>query len=340
MTVLLIQTAFLGDVILTTPLLHQLAASGATVDVVVTPAGAQAMTGHISARNVIVYDKRGEARGVGAFLKLARRLRASRYELAIIPHRSLRSALLARIAGIPRLIGFDRSAGRWFLDTRVRYRPELHEIDRNLLLLEPLSLERPWNARPVLTVQTRDQETVSAFLDRHALRPGAFVAMAPGSVWFTKRWPEERYAELGRRLADSGIPVVLLGGKEDAALSRRIFDRCASDRVIDAAGLLTVLQSAALIGVAGVLVTNDSAPLHMGSAMRTPIVAIFGATSPSFGFGPRGERDVVLETNGLDCRPCAIHGGAKCPVGTFECMLRIDPAQVEEAVRSALACGR
>jgi heptosyltransferase-2 len=340
MTILVIQTAFLGDVVLTTPLLDILASAGHAVDVVATPAGAQALQGHRSIRSVIIYDKKGKERGVLPAARLAGRLRSMRYDVAILPHRSLRSAMLAFLAHIPRRIGFERSSASWALTQTVHYRSEAHEIDRNLDLARAMGVTPPSNVAPSLTISSGDNEVVRALLASTGFGGRPFVAVAPGSAWTTKRWPEGRFIDLCRRLVQRGAPVALVGGKEDEVLCERIRIATGNRGVMSAAGRLSVLQSAALIGSSAVLVTNDSAPLHLASAVGTPIVSIFGATSPAFGFGPRGPRDVVIEIHGLSCRPCAIHGGDRCPIGTFDCMHRIEVERVESAVLLAAGLDR
>ena len=175
-----------------------------------------------------------------------------------------------------------------------------------------------------------------AFLAEVGIAPGTYLTVAPGSVWNTKRWPWERYAESVRLLEHRGVPAVLVGGADDEDLCRRVLQQAGTKRSANAAGRLTVMQSAVLIGCSSALLTNDSAPLHLGSAMSTPVIAIFGATSPSFGFGPTGPRDRVIETSGLSCRPCTNHGGSVCPIGTFDCMLRIDAEMVVTTVLDVL----
>jgi heptosyltransferase-2 len=160
------------------------------------------------------------------------------------------------------------------------------------------------------------------------------IAIAPGTAWNTKRWPREHFARLAQMLSDAGDRVVLIGGPEDAPLCREIAGAAGRAGVVDASGAFSVLGSAELIRRSALLVCNDSAPLHLAGAVGTPVLAIFGATTPAFGFGPIGPRDRVLETEGLACRPCSIHGGDRCPIGTFECMVRITPAMAFEAARS------
>ena len=161
------------------------------------------------------------------------------------------------------------------------------------------------------------------------------AGIAPGTVWNTKQWLPERYSELVSKLRDEKSFVVLIGGENDRGLCERMAGD--SRNVLSAAGKLTLLQSAELIRRCSVLVCNDSAPMHCAVAMRTPVVAIFGATIPGYGFAPFGERDIIVETNGLTCRPCSIHGGAECPIHTFECMKAISTERVYNQVQAILS---
>ena len=156
---------------------------------------------------------------------------------------------------------------------------------------------------------------------------GPFVAVAPGSIWGTKRWPG--YPALAAAL---DLPVVAIGGPDDAALAQAVV-AAAPGRAHNAAGALSLRGSAALIERAQVLVTNDSAPLHLAAAVGTRAVAIFGPTVPAFGFGPRGPRDVVVEHPALPCRPCSHHGPMTCPLGHHRCMRELSVEKVLRAVR-------
>ena len=337
--ILLFQTAYLGDVVLTLPLAQALKeqAPSSRISFVVIPAAASVLEGHPAVHEVIVYDKKGSQRGLAAAYKLARALRERRFDAALVPHRSLRSALIVAASGIPRRVGFNTSAGWALLTDRVAYRKDAHEIDRNLSLLGPLGFHVPSAAMlPSLHPLASDRECVNALLRAHRARVTGFdqdrmVAIAPGSVWNTKRWPEEKYAALARSLAASGFSLAMVGGPEDRDRSARLAEGIAPEP-LNAAGTLSPLQSAELIRRCRVLVSNDSAPVHLAMGVRTPVVAIFGATAPAFGFAPRGPMDRVLETGGLPCRPCSIHGGEACPIGTFECMERIIPRTVHDAV--------
>jgi heptosyltransferase-2 len=162
------------------------------------------------------------------------------------------------------------------------------------------------------------------------------IALAPGSIWFTKRWPRENFENLAKLLLDAGYSLVLIGGPADRELCQSIADGFRSDRVVNTAGRLGLLQSAALIGMCKVAVSNDSAPMHLATGIGTPVVGIFGATAPAFGFAPIGPKDRTAGLDGLPCRPCAIHGGNRCPIGTLECMWGVTPSHVNSLIQEIL----
>ncbi len=337
MSSLVIQTAFLGDVVLTTPLLAALAARHGPVDVVTTPAAAPLVETHPAVRRVVPYDKRGRDGGWAGLRDLGRRLRAERYERAYLPHRSLRSAVLALLARIPARIGFHDGWPFFYTEVR-RHPPEGHEVDRLLALAE-----QPSGAYAPTLHPTADDARVAGDLLRAAgIEEGApFVAVAPGSIWGSKRWPY--YGELARRVALQ-VPVVVVGGPEDAGLGEEIVGAVEGGRgrskAVNACGKLALRQSAALIGRAALLVTNDSAPLHVATAMGTPIVAVFGPTLPEFGFGPIRPGDVALGVAGLDCRPCSRHGPPRCPLGHHRCMRDLTTEVVAAAIEDIRESGK
>ena len=143
--------------------------------------------------------------------------------------------------------------------------------------------------------------------------------MAPASKWFTKQWPVEKWIQLVDALADR-YDICLLGGKEDIALCEDIIQKTSAKRVENLAGQLSFLASAALMARAKMNIVNDSAPLHMASAMNAPVIALFCSTISNFGFGPLSETSWILEsTHELACRPCGLHGKKACPLGHFRC---------------------
>jgi heptosyltransferase-2 len=325
---LVIQTAFLGDVVLTTPLISLLAERYGPVDVVTTPAAASLLEHHPAVHDVVRYDKHGAQRGWRAFRRVGAELRGRQYERVYLPHRSLRSAVLALWSGAAERIGFADSPAALTYTSRVLRPREGHEVER-LLALAGVRPEE--NAPPVsLGLGPTDLAAADAWLASQGV--GAdFVALAPGSVWATKRWPY--YAELAAGLDRTSV---IVGGAEDSELAQAIV-AAAGGRAISAAGALNLRGSAALIKRATVLITNDSAPLHLATAVGTPVVAVFGPTVPEFGFGPRHAGDVVLGHNELPCRPCSRHGPPACPLGHHRCMRDLSVAAVSAAVSRTIS---
>ncbi|MDB4891414.1 MAG: glycosyl transferase family 9, partial [Gemmatimonadetes bacterium] len=232
--------------------------------------------------------------------------------------------------------GFDTSAGRWLYTKRVKYREDLHHAARLLMLARPNGREPSVDELvPSLYPGDAERGAVDALLSLNSVKPGdRIIALAPGSVWGTKQWPY--YPELAQQLA-SEYRIVVVGGAEDAELASAIV--AAVPSAIDATGKLSLLASAELIRRCAAIVTNDSLPDHLASAMATPTVAIFGPTVPAFGFGPLAPRAVVIGHTGLPCRPCDRHGPQTCPLGHFKCMRELEPIGVAEQVRSLLSLG-
>jgi heptosyltransferase-2 len=324
---LVIQTSFIGDTVLTTPLLAHLAKRG-PCDVVVTPTSAPLLANHPAAAEVIVYDKRGGDKGLAGLARLATRLRRTGYTAAYHAQGSVRSAALSLVARIPERVGFVTSAGRHLYTRRVDYIENEHHASRLLRLgMEPGAIPSRGMPRPRLYPGDRERDAVDALLRELGWSGEPFVALAPGSVWPTKRWPE--YAALAA-LIDARVAVV--GSGPDATLAGEILQAVGA-RAMDCTGRLTLLASAELIGRATVLVTNDSAPLHLASAMDTPTIALFGPTVPEFGFGPLATSARVVGRMELACRPCDRHGPKRCPLGHWRCMREITPRQVADAVQ-------
>jgi len=325
---LVIQTSFLGDTVLTTPLITELAKRG-PVDVVTTPASAGLLANHPAVRAVIPYDKRATDRGVRGFFRVAMQLRRNHYDAAYLAQGSMRSAALALAAGVSPRAGFATSAGRRLYTRRVEYREDLHHAARLLQLAKPDAVPAQSDIRPRLYPGIPERAAVDRFLALHdALSETPLVALAPGSVWATKRWPY--YADLARALAPR-VRLVILGAADESSLASEVC-AAAGDGALNAAGMFSLLGSAELIRRCAVLVTNDSAPQHLASAVDTPTITIFGPTVPTFGFGPLARRSLTVGLDTLACRPCDRHGPRRCPLGHWRCMRDVGPDDVASRV--------
>ncbi len=330
--VLVVQTGFLGDVVLATPVLAELKRQWpmARITVLVRPEAAPLLRGHPYVDAVWTDDKRGRERGPRGLWRVAGRLRRGGFDCAVGLHKSLRTALLLALARIPLRVGFRQSAG-WFLYHRRAALPaSAHAAQRQLALLGALDFDCDGLARPLLVADPQARLELRRLLSAAGLAAGReYVALAPGSAWATKRWIAEGYAQVASAVRASGEEVVFVGAPSESASIEDVRRRAGGG--ISLAGVTDTAVLVAAIEGAQALVCNDSAPMHIAQALSVPVVAIFGPTSPQMGFGPRFEPAVVVEES-LDCRPCSRHGGRHCPLGTHACMKGIAPQRVLAAL--------
>ena len=330
-------TSFLGDVLCAEPMVRAAAKQwqDQPIDFLTSTGGSQILEGHPQLRHIMAFDKRGKDRGLMGLARMASRLKKLNYERAICSHRSWRTAALLCWAGIPERVGFNNASAAWMYSRRVAYRKDLHEVERNLQLLGGGEWTAP-RMYPGAAEQDRAAELVA---DKK------WIAMAPGSIWATKRWPEERWSELLGRLTNKGHPCMLLGGPDDQELCKRVVAAAVVENagspdpkpgVLDLSGQTTLRESAAILERAAVVISNDSAPMHLGVSVGIPVVAVFCSTVPAFGFAPRGKLDTVIEVEGLACKPCGIHGHPTCPEGHFKCGFDVSASRVYEAVLDKL----
>jgi heptosyltransferase II len=280
-------------------------------------------------RDRIPFDKYGKDRGPAGFVRLVRLLRRRHYSVAYLAQSSLRSAALAFAARIPRRIGFRDAAGAFLNTHSVTARGEPHQVERLLALADGA----PDRREPEIFPGTEERAAVDALLQEAGIR-GEFVVLAPGSQWGSKRWPY--FPELARGLAPE-IPLAVVGGPGDRADARQIRTALGSGTPIaDATGVLSILGAGELIRRARVLVSNDSAPVHLASATGTATVEIYGPTAPVFGFAARAPWSRIVEPDPLECRPCHHHGPPACPLGHHKCMRDIPISRVLAEVRTLL----
>ena len=236
MKVLLVQTGFLGDVILSTPVIAGLRAlfPKADISLLTTPQAAPLLRSHPDLSELIVFEKRGKDSGLKGLFRLAKELRSKEFGLVVSLHKSYRTAALLFLSRIPRRLGF-REASAWWSYTRTIRRKHLsHDVLRNLVILELLGarvedLPQEMKISPGASAEEKAQEILAPFHSR------PIIGIAPGSVWATKRWTEKGFARLVTLLQEKEFPVVLLGGPEERELCDRISGG-ASAEVLNLAG--------------------------------------------------------------------------------------------------------
>ncbi len=320
MKLLVIQTAFIGDVILATALLEQLHQQqpDAQIDVLVRKGNESLLANHPFLNCILIWDKKtAKYQGLWSLLGQIRR---NRYDAVLNLQRFGTTGLLTALSGARQTVGFEKNPFSRFFSHRVSHRIEsgVHEVDRNAQFLIPLHLQNTPRTRPRVYPSATDYDTVKPF-QKHP-----YYCIAPTSVWSTKQYPAQKWVELIQKIAPNAF-IYLLGAPSDLAACDYIRQQVVRDNVINLAGQLSLLQSAALMQGATMNYVNDSAPLHLCSAMNAPTTAVFCSTVPGFGFGPLADNARIVETpETLECRPCGLHGHRTCPLGHFRCATTIE----------------
>lgn len=362
--VLVVQTAFLGDVLLGIPLLKVLRARTKGRLVLLCRKGVgRFFTEAGLVDEVIEVDKSKRVSWVEARTQLADRV----FDLLICPHESFRTALFVSRVRARLKIGYRRWFNFFAFDTRVRRPLELPEALRQLALVAPFDdhyaeIVRAFGATqaaaggqgpggrladlpfgtdmkvPALmeirnTRHVGGDSQVASIVEPFADSPDPIIVLAPGSVWATKMWTKSGFIEVGRELSRArGAVTVVTGAKNESALCEEI--AAAIPNAVSLAGRTSLYESAQLLAVADLLVCNDSGAMHLGAAAGVPIVSVFGPTVLEFGYRPWSSNASVVQIP-LGCRPCGKHGSNKCPIGTHDCMKKISAAAVVSAADAA-----
>jgi heptosyltransferase-2 len=338
--VLLLQTSFLGDTVLTLPLIDEIKRQFPVkkLTLICQPASRELLRDHPGIDQIIVDDKKKADRGFAGLRAKASALKAQAFTVALTPHKSLRSALMLYWADIPCRVGFRQSKGWFLFHRRVDRDASRHDVERNLSMLTAFG-------RPVEDCRRGIELPVSAVLQEAVHRKlsalgvaedSLVVGVCPGSVWPTKRWSIGGFAELIRMLSERiGCTILLFGGPEDALVVEEVQSRSGGGAInlVDHIGLR---ELPAAISRCALFITNDSGPMHVAVARNIPTVAIFCATTPELGFFPYTDKAIVVGKN-LSCRPCGTHGGRRCPLGHADCIEKIEAQTVLEAAEKLLS---
>jgi heptosyltransferase-2 len=315
---LIIQTAFLGDVILCTPVLSEIRRiyPEAKIDVVVRKGNESILANNPHIHQLVIWNKK-EGKYI-SLVKIIKQLRQNRYDEVINLQRYSSSAIMTLFTKSKMKIGFSSAAMRWVYHKVVPHSLSSgkHEVARNLSTIQH------HGAKELVRPEMFPSEADFEFVENYKNQP--YYCLAPASVWFTKQLPKEKWIALTTLLETTG-KVYLIGGPDDLVLCDEIAKENASVEVL--AGKLNLLQSAALIRDAKMNYVNDSGPLHIASAMNAPVRAFFCSTIPDFGFRPLSDDSKVIQTDeNLSCKPCGNHGFKACPQGHFKCGFQINVA--------------
>ena len=320
---LVIETAFLGDAIVSLALARELKRldPSCSVSYLVRPDAVEIIRSSPDVDEVIAFDKRGAESGIAGVRAKAVELNAKSFNTLFLLHGSRRSQMLSSLLTIAQKVGFD-SATHAGLTHAVPDSGWMTRYERAILPTRAIFESADVTSLPRLRCPTMPE--ITAFRNRYA----HVVALAPGSVWKTKKWGDQKYVEVAKHLSADSIGIIIIGGDDARTTGQLIQSNCPSDAVLDLTGRATLVESGGAIASASILVANDSAPTHLAVAVGIPVLTIFGPTIPVFGFGPPQGAGQTIEINNLWCRPCATHGSNQCPIYTHECMENISVEMV------------
>lgn len=312
--ILIIQTAFIGDVILATSLLEKLHSHfpNASIHILVRNGNESLFDEHPFISKVWVWNKSKQK--TKNLFRLLKEIRKEKFDDCINIQRFLSSGILCAFSKSKNKIGFKKNPLSIFFNQRIEHEigNGLHEIERNHLLIEKLTDKN--HVLPKLYPQNKHFEKIN-----HLIEDKKYICLAPASVWFTKQLPFEKWVEIARKNTDLDF-LYFIGGKNDKDLIDKIIESSNVKNAFNLAGSLSFLESAALMKNAEMNYVNDSAPLHLTSAVNAPVTAYFCSTIPEFGFTPLSENSTIIQTlENLSCRPCGLHGKKTCPKNHFKC---------------------
>jgi len=315
---LIIRLSSLGDILLLTPALRALrkACPDARLDVLTSQRFHELLEDNPNVSNLILFPDSGD---FNALKKIMAELRG-RYDVVVDLHTGLRSFYLRRRLQARTVLHYrKRRLARWLL---VRFKWNLYGAEFSLpqaylQALKPLGVADDGGGLEWPGVE----QHLNAFMQIAGLaaapdpRP---IALCPGASYFTKRWPENRWRELGFRLLETEPTLWIFGDENDRAVGELLY-KLHPERVVNFCGRLSMAQSGVGLSLCRMAITHDAGPAHMAAAVGVPVLAIFGSTVPQFGFRPFRVPHRIAEID-LPCRPCSHLGYAQCPLGHFRCM--------------------
>lgn len=329
---LIIQTAFLGDAILTLPMIQKLKELNpdCLIDIIAIPQTAVIFSHSDSVNEVHIFDKHGKHRGLFQTYRFGKFLAKRNYTRIYSPHRSARTSILVMLSRVKETYGFDLNAFSHVYKYLTEYKKGSHEVERNLHLIQFSDANDNWRILPELNIPEEAENKINNLV-KDIRGNNNFAAVAPGSIWGTKKYPLEYMEKIVRNLTSRFDMVFIIGGEQDTEICIDLESR-SPEKSKSLAGKLSLIESIALLKKVKLLVSNDSAPAHLGMCADIPVLMIYCSTVPDFGFYPYNGKSYFLSYNDLFCKPCGIHGFEKCPVGNFACGYNLKPEIVIEKI--------
>ena len=335
---LVIQTAFLGDLILSIPLLKKIKQRFPDDQLILV---CKSGLGEFFLKEKIVdqvFEIKKNDRD--SYNSAIQQLNQKNIDNIFCVHRSLRSQLMSLKVKARRKIAFHSFVGRFIFNDLIEFKKSWPEALRQLNILtsidqsvSALLKKQDWsylnhpNEHGHLPQVPKDLQV--PWMSKIEKAGSKKVALFPGSVWATKKWTAEGFVQVGQYFLKNGFQVFLMGGPDEKEICLQIQKQCPQAQVI--AGALSIARSIEFIRDCALVIANDSAPTHMAACQDVPVVSVFGPTTLAMGFRPWSSNAMIVENNNLNCRPCGKHGHQQCPLGHHKCMKDIEASRVIEA---------
>lgn len=327
--ILIVQTAYIGDVILATSLIAEISRSfpNATIDFALRKGNESIISPLKQINKVYIWDKNNNK--YKSLFGIIKEVRAKNYDIVINIQRFFNAGLLTVLSGAPLKIGFDKNPLSFLFGRKIEHKipyiledgTHLHEVQRNFLLLEPIvenfRMKKASELALTMDFTSSDEEKIKSIASMHS----KYIVLAPSSVWFTKQMPKEKWIELIKSLKNE-YTIFLIGAPTDKVFLSSLYieDLSQKNSVINLAGILSLRESAVLMRGAQRVFVNDSAPLHLASAVNAKTTSIFCSTHPNFGYTGLAKNHTLIQANkNLSCKPCGLHGKKECPLVHFDC---------------------
>ncbi|GMU95367.1 glycosyltransferase family 9 protein [Ignavibacterium album] len=333
--ILFIQTAFPGDAVLALPALEKLKQLNpeSQIDVLCIPSTEEIFLAAPYVDNTVVIDKRKKHKSLNSLFQFANELKSKNYDSIYSVHRSLRTSLLVLLSEVKESYGFSNASLKYVYKKVVPYELYKHEVQRNLDLIGSAYDKESWKIRPSVKFSEEVITKVNNFLQ--TIETENLIAVAPGSVWATKRYPAEKWKKVISYFSEKNYSVLLIGGRDDETLCDSISENI-DGKVFNAAGKFSILESINLLTHCKLLISNDSAPAHFGTSAGIKVLSIYCSTIPEFGFYPYLNGSRFVSYNGLKCKPCGIHGHNNCPLNHFNCANKLSDAEIIKVAEEML----
>jgi heptosyltransferase-2 len=335
--ILVIQTAFIGDAILTLPMIQKLKEMypDCEIDVIAIPSTRLIFSSSPSVNTVLILDKRGVQKNFINFVGFCRKIKQNKYTRIYSPHRSFRSSLIVLFSGVTETYGFTRNSLKQVYKHLIEYKSSHHEVQRNISLTGEDTSGDKWKILPEIRITEETKNTADRFINE-LKTSGEIIALSPGSVWNTKKYPFEYHSQVIEQLTNLNYFVILVGGNEDSELCKKLAESVSNKNIISSAGKFSIVESVELLKRCCLLISNDSAPAHMGVCAGIPVLTLYCSTVAGFGFYPYNPGSAWVSFDDLFCKPCGIHGYDECPIKTFDCGFKLKPEHVVNKVKEML----